>query len=338
MKKYKYIIIAITAVILIAASVAIVVFFVNKAEQPVGKLTGQSEIQALSAVELLDLGEKYLLEMDYEQAIICFTRLIEIEPMNPRGYTGAAKAYISLGETEKAVAVLQDGLRSIPENADIQKLLDEMQPPETNAILSPSEIAEQEPWKLFENPLRADEVKFAGVTFWDCTLDDAMRYYPEGHYTYRDSEGVLRNSDGLEVEGEMPWDINFSGLIVDDTDEIITTDDIITSFQYATSGQYKYAWFQMNSEIRGIATEMEMDEALTKLGLSSEGIAFIKEVGGVVFKMDENGHCSKVTIGIYPSYDNSAVFEYYGPNNRYMRFDVCFIQGNVMLIEIISNL
>jgi hypothetical protein len=30
----------------------------------------------LSAAELLDLGEKYLLEMNYEQAIVQFTKLI----------------------------------------------------------------------------------------------------------------------------------------------------------------------------------------------------------------------------------------------------------------------
>jgi tetratricopeptide (TPR) repeat protein len=75
-------------------------------------------IQNLSAAELLDLGEKYLLELNYEQALVQFLKVIEIEPMNPRGYTGAAEAYIGLGDTESAEAVLRQGLETVgSENA-----------------------------------------------------------------------------------------------------------------------------------------------------------------------------------------------------------------------------
>ena len=50
----------------------------------------------LTVAELLDLGEKYLLELNYEQALMQFFKVIEVEPMNPRGYTGAAEAYVGL--------------------------------------------------------------------------------------------------------------------------------------------------------------------------------------------------------------------------------------------------
>ena len=36
----------------------------------------------LSAVELINLGERYLLELNFEQALVHFTTLIEIEPMS----------------------------------------------------------------------------------------------------------------------------------------------------------------------------------------------------------------------------------------------------------------
>ena len=82
--------------------------------------------QPLSAADLLDLGEKYLLELDYEQAIVQFLRVIEVEPMNPRGYIGAAEAYIGLGESENAIAVLEQGLLQIPGNIEITMMLDEL--------------------------------------------------------------------------------------------------------------------------------------------------------------------------------------------------------------------
>jgi hypothetical protein len=48
--------------------------------------------RALGTAELLDLGEKYLLDMNYDQAAVYFERLIEVEPRNPRGYTGLSEA------------------------------------------------------------------------------------------------------------------------------------------------------------------------------------------------------------------------------------------------------
>lgn len=91
-------------------------------------LTGCSKpLAELSAAELLDLGEKYLIEMNYEQALVQFLKVIEIEPMNPRGYTGAAEAYTALGETDKAIVVLKNGLEKIPDDTEIQMLLDELQ-------------------------------------------------------------------------------------------------------------------------------------------------------------------------------------------------------------------
>jgi tetratricopeptide (TPR) repeat protein len=81
----------------------------------------------LSAAELLDLGEKYLLEMNYEQAVVCFTKLIAIEPKNPRGYTGLAEAYVGLGEFDKALEILRQGLGQLPDNVEIAELLEELE-------------------------------------------------------------------------------------------------------------------------------------------------------------------------------------------------------------------
>jgi|GEM_PF-2267489 len=62
-----------------------------------------------TASELLNLGERYLLELNYEQAVAQFLAVIEIEPMNARAYIGAAEAYLALGRTDDAIAVLERG-------------------------------------------------------------------------------------------------------------------------------------------------------------------------------------------------------------------------------------
>ena len=77
-----------------------------------------------SAAELLSLGQRYLLDMNYEQALVMFTRVIEIDPRNERGYTGAAQAYMGLGQTDNAIAVLEQGLAMIPESGAIRHMLE----------------------------------------------------------------------------------------------------------------------------------------------------------------------------------------------------------------------
>ena len=68
--------------------------------------------QQMTAQEYLNLGEKYLLELNYEQAIVMFTRVIEIEPKNERAYLGAAEAHIGMGNEDKALELLRLGLEA----------------------------------------------------------------------------------------------------------------------------------------------------------------------------------------------------------------------------------
>lgn len=76
----------------------------------------------MSATEVLNLGEKYLLELNYEGAVVQFTKLIEVEPKIPRSYLGLSEAYIGLGDTDKAVIALENGLELLPENQVIKAM------------------------------------------------------------------------------------------------------------------------------------------------------------------------------------------------------------------------
>ena len=90
----------------------------------------------LTVAELLDLGEKYLLELNYEQALVQFLKVIDVEPMNPRGYTGAAEVYVHLEQPEKAIGILEQGKAEIGDNESIVKLLDEIQQADNAATVA----------------------------------------------------------------------------------------------------------------------------------------------------------------------------------------------------------
>ena len=54
--------------------------------------------------EQYDLGQQYLLEENYEEAIVAFTAAIEIDPNQADAYIGRGDAYILSGETEEHLA------------------------------------------------------------------------------------------------------------------------------------------------------------------------------------------------------------------------------------------
>jgi len=120
----------------------------------------------VSAAEYLELGEKYLLEMNYEQALVQFLSVIELEPMNPRGYTGAAAAHIGLGDADKAVEILRQGLERLPNEASIQTMLNELaEPPAQSETESPA--PDMPLWELFTDEQRnmLDRLEQAAETF-----------------------------------------------------------------------------------------------------------------------------------------------------------------------------
>lgn len=57
----------------------------------------------------MELAQRYLDELQYEQAIAEYRVAIEIEPHNPEAYLGLAEVYVAMGDTEKALEVLAEG-------------------------------------------------------------------------------------------------------------------------------------------------------------------------------------------------------------------------------------
>lgn len=73
-------------------------------------LTARGNTTIKKVEELLDLGNKYLIEQDYEQAIATFQKVIEIDPKCEEAYMRLADAYIGLGDYETACDVIKKGV------------------------------------------------------------------------------------------------------------------------------------------------------------------------------------------------------------------------------------
>jgi len=96
-----------------------------------------------SVADLLSLGNRFLSELNYEQALVQFLRVIEIEPRNAQGYYGAARAHIGLGRIDEAIDILRQGIE-MTGDAQLQALLDELLGEEPTEA-TPTNVREPEP-------------------------------------------------------------------------------------------------------------------------------------------------------------------------------------------------
>lgn len=58
--------------------------------------------------EQLDLGYRYLSEMDYEQAEVTFEGILAVDETNYEAYLGLAEVYSAMDETDMAETVLEE--------------------------------------------------------------------------------------------------------------------------------------------------------------------------------------------------------------------------------------
>lgn len=59
--------------------------------------------------EQYDLGAQYLLEENYEEAVVAFAAAIEIEPKEIQAYTGLIQSYQQTGGLDSADSAVQSG-------------------------------------------------------------------------------------------------------------------------------------------------------------------------------------------------------------------------------------
>ena len=93
-KNRKPLILAISAVALIL--VLFIVIFIIRSNSPSSRFQEQ-----------LELGNRYLSEMNYEQAVAAFEAAIEIDPKNVEAYKGLVDAYIQMGDDQLAIEIAQ---------------------------------------------------------------------------------------------------------------------------------------------------------------------------------------------------------------------------------------
>jgi tetratricopeptide (TPR) repeat protein len=197
----------------------------------VGGMIVSGNVAANSPARILSLGEQFLLDLDYENAIVQFLKVIEIEPMNERAYLGATEAYIGLGQTEEAMAMLEQGLTALPDSAAILAMLEvliaqqEALLAEQEALLAEQAAAEAAAARDADPNNPANWTDLNGMPIFDADYVTDVMGIPAGAITIYDIPGInaetifdfeAKETSNAYISGEGLWSgITLNGEVVD---------------------------------------------------------------------------------------------------------------------------
>lgn len=184
-------------------------------------LVGSNSATAKQVKEQLSLGEKYLSELQYEQAIAAYELAIEIDPKCEEAYLALAEIYIENGEFEKVEEILDKAEEALGEETEgIEELREKIKKREGNAspdVQEPTESAAQTP----NGTPAPDAPKMVKGTFKLQTTSDGVEVESENFkVTQNDATGEIK--------------ITLSGVSIQDT--------YITNKSSAGKNYLEYGW------------------------------------------------------------------------------------------------
>ncbi len=154
--------------------------------------------EALTTI-YLNLGEKYLTDLNYEEAIVYFNKVIEVEPKNARAYLGSAEAYVAMGDIDSAIAILEQGIAVVDDPTELQAMLAELLGEnEAEEELPEDEVIQEEQVEEEIPEITAEDIGaaineasvFAWGWFWDNLHTDEddiiLATYTHSNYTEND--------------------------------------------------------------------------------------------------------------------------------------------------------
>ena len=157
----------------------------------------------MTVQDYLDLGDKYLTEANYEEAIVAFTKAIEVEPKAMKAYEGLTNAYIKTENYEKAKEVLQSGI-SVYEGLAEDEKTDEFK-------LTYEELLKlEEKIKLYldaENSLDVEENESETLAETDSTGVEQERLVAEAKEKYG---SILEQVIDVMDRGTLEWEYYYT--------------------------------------------------------------------------------------------------------------------------------
>lgn len=145
----------------------------------------------------LDLGEKYLEEENYEQAVVEFDKVIAIDPMCVDAYLGKAEAYAGLGDIDMALQTLEEGYARTGSER-LRERIEEISNVQTQKEPESLELRELEtetPDDIIEFPFELTDITVMGYDLFTDHYEDICAAYGCPVDTDPSSDSVSVNNE-----------------------------------------------------------------------------------------------------------------------------------------------
>ncbi len=186
--------------------------------------------------ELLSLGQKYLLEGNYEEAIVAFEKAIKIDKKCVDAYLGMADAYVGLDDIDKAKEILQKGYDATGDER-LKVRLDD--------LIAAGDLKQ---WKAL---LTADEDKIMQELMKSFTEDDT------------DSARVLMQGAGVLAVLEAYGETQGNGVLFDYGNTVNGTGMLIGYWKHDDGGRwmavYYGSWRNALADGTGVQTSLNFN-------------------------------------------------------------------------------
>lgn len=130
--------------------------------------------------EQLDLGARYLSEMDYDNAIVAYNIAIEIAPKSVEAYMGLADVYLAKGDYDKTLDILQRGYTQTKAEkisgkiSEVKRLMEEIKVSQKEGKrLAEQKLSERTMNVWIDFPWQLTDFRNMGFNVFDSSWEDA---------------------------------------------------------------------------------------------------------------------------------------------------------------------
>ncbi|MBE6838982.1 MAG: tetratricopeptide repeat protein [Ruminococcus sp.] len=185
--------------LIIVSAIAISLFIVFAVISGIAVSGGSHADVQVTISDKLSLGQKFLIDLEYEKAVAEFNAIIEIEPKNVDAYIGLADAYIGMGDKNKAIETLEKGFSETGDETIRAKL---------NEIRKVEETTEETTTVIAE-PEKKPVIK--AINYFDPNAGAYQYNAPANfiNYIYNDKGQIEKEIDGYDGRGGFSFVYNY---------------------------------------------------------------------------------------------------------------------------------
>ena len=150
-------------------------------------LTGCSAVNDFRVSRQLDLGQQYLIDLEYDKAMLAYSKALQIEPKEMEAYKGLSDVYTAQDEVDSSINVLKKGLAVAEDMSSSEKDAD------TNAVI-----------RRMNTQIVTQLTDLGDEAFKKEDYDTAVKYYKDLIiYDQEEEDSYLKLSGAYEAMGDL---------------------------------------------------------------------------------------------------------------------------------------